>query len=150
MHERRLPSMFSVRDLYFTISWICCTSENKISYPREREIGMLCFFKGERVWKGYWEDFVRASGLSQKVRWNLWIPDLSFVVRRPYSRDASEWNMHARRWKKVVCRQVRKEIDTQRYAEDVVLILPILPIHLFFFSIAIKAVVLESEYRNSK
>lgn len=37
--------MFSVAALYFTISWICCASENKVSYPREREIEMLCFFK---------------------------------------------------------------------------------------------------------
>lgn len=62
MHERRLASMFSVRDLYFTISWICCTSENKISYPREREIGMLCFFKEEGAWKGLLRGFYKSFG----------------------------------------------------------------------------------------
>lgn len=54
--KSRLTLVLPVRSLYFTISWICCTSENKVSYPREREIEMLCFFKGEGgscVEKGY-------------------------------------------------------------------------------------------------
>lgn len=49
--------------------------------------------------------------------------------------------MHARRWKKVVCRQVRGEIDAQRYAEDVVSILPTRPFSFFFLPAAAKAVV---------
>lgn len=61
MHERRLPSMFSVRDLYFTISWICCTSENKISYPRTWNRNVV-FLQGRTSLEGVLRGFCKSFG----------------------------------------------------------------------------------------
>lgn len=135
--KRWLTSMFSVITLCFTITWICCMLENKRSCLWKCEIEMLCFSskkstsekkyiyiyrKREREGR---RRFCKSSRRSRKVRRNLWIPDLSFVVHRPYS-----WRFRVKYARSTMEKgRLSPSPQGDRYttirAEDVVLILSI-------------------------
>lgn len=138
--------------------------ENKLSCPREREIEMLCFSSRKNISEkeihtytfiyickergreagregGGRRGFCKSSGHSRKVRRNLWIPDLSFVVHRPYF-----WRFRVKYARSTMEKgRLSPSPQGDRYTtirvEDVVLILSI---HLFSAPL-IKKQLLESE-----